>query len=89
MALLDSNLVDALRNELNVGTAASSGNVSFTFYALSVADGADLDDEEKIQTAVDTITETLESELGVDVTVSIDWLSGIVSFNVIYEEPPE
>ena len=88
MSLLTSSLYDAIKSELDVGEDISSSNASCTFYALSIANGTDRDDEDKINDAVDAITAQLETDLGVDLTVEIDWLNCIVSFRVVYEAPP-
>ena len=69
MAITDSKLFEAL----------GANSQMATFEALSIAAGTDLDDEEKLQKAVDNICDAKNC------TAEIDWLNGMVRFDIATE----
>lgn len=71
MGLLESNTVAAIEEHL---IHYGRSKVLVEFEALSLADGHELDDEERVQEAVDTICADK------DWTAEIDWINRFVVF---------
>ena len=71
MALLDSNTVAGIATKLDHW---SNSSVSVKFEALGIADGSDLDDEEKVEAAINTICDDKGW------TAIINWIECTVEF---------